>query len=522
MKRIALVTIIAATSVLFAHRDAAAIGPCTAAQTLPVKVITRDASGTLVGGINYVIYSELTNPDGKPYFGAQLANGKTDAGGQSSVACLSDAKAPYAVKIYEPSGTYGFFTVWSSEMTVTESQIRIAELKMSGLYVLMRDAEGTVIKNASFSVYLQGFDVNGDPIVDENRLDQDKLVLSNYDTGDYGAKSVFLAPGNYVVKVKMTGGKDYFYIWNQEVTAETVTVLDYQLSTLRTVVEDGFGTLVKGQKVSIYRQDKDVRGGKILGPVMVSDVSTGTTGGANAYLKPGTYVIRISGTNGYFYKWNVALTDQELTTVTYRLSGFRIIIRDATGAFIKGAKFSIGTQKLDVAGKPILDTIVVKDATTGAIGYKDVYLPPATYVLVYGDKRLYQLDANDNQFTTVDWPRSVTVRPMAEVKLTNPYGNVNVTLRKVSTPKIKLADYAKTISKAYKLSATTVKKSYTVTFYYDEAKLTAKGVKADKLKIAFYDAEKKKWRFVGTNNPTTYQAATKMKSKGTFVLVAVN
>ncbi len=520
MKRIVLITIITAAAVFVTHRDAEAIGPCTGTN-MPVKVITRDASGTLVGGINYEVHKELTNPDGKPYFGAKLASGKTDAGGQSGVYCAEASKAPYAVKIYESNATYGYFTVWNSEMTTNETFVQIAEVRMSSLYVLMRDAEGTVIKKAYFDVYMQGYDVNGAPIVDENRLDVDKLVVSNYDTGDFGAKTTFLAPGNYVVRVKMTGGKDYYYIWEQMVTAETVTTLDYKLSTLRTIVEDGFGTLVKSQKASIYRQDRDVRGGAILGPVMVSDQSTGTTGGALAYLKPGTYAIKITGTYGNYTKWNVVITSQELTTVTYRLSGFRIIIRDATGAFIRGAKFSIGTQKLDVAGKPILDAIVVKDVTTGSTGYKDLYLPPSTYVLVYGDKRLYQLDANENQFTTVDWPRSVTVRPRSEVKLTNPYGNVNVTLRKTSTPKVSLAGFSKAVSKAYKLTGTTIKKSYTVTFYYDESKLAALGVKADNLRIAFYDATTKKWSIVGKNNPTKYQASSTRKSRGTFILIAI-
>lgn len=521
MKRIALVTIITASSVFFVHHDADAIGPCKGTP-LPVRVITRDAGGTLVGGINYAIYSESTNPDGKPYFGSQLAVGKTDSGGQSSVACLDASKAPYAVKVYESNGTYGFFTMWSSEMTMNETFVRIAEFKMSSLYVLMRDAEGTVIKKAYFDVYMQGYDVNGKPIVDENRLDVDKLVVSNYDTGDFGAKTTFLAPGNYVVRVKMTGGKDYYYVWEQLIVAGTVTTLDYKLSTLRTIIEDGFGALVKSQKINIYRQDRDVRGGNILGPVMVSDQSTGTTGGALANLKPGTYVVRITGTYGNFTKWNVVITNQELTTVTYRLSGFRIIIRDATGAYVKGAKFSIGTQKIDVAGKPILDAIVVKDATTGAIGYRDLYLPPSTYVLVYGDKRLFQLDANENQFTTIDWPRSVTVRPRSEVKLTNPYGNVNLTLRKITAPKVNLTGYSTTVSKAYKLTATTVKKAYTITFYYDDATLSAKGLKADKLRIAFYDSTTKKWSIVGKNNPTKYQATSTRKSKGTFILIAVN
>ncbi|MFH0828862.1 MAG: hypothetical protein V1907_01640 [Candidatus Kerfeldbacteria bacterium] len=520
MKKIASVIVIVVAAVLFARHSAHAIGPCNGTP-IPIKVITRDAGGTLQAGINYVVYQQLTNPDGGPYFGSVVASGKTDAGGQSALICGDAKKFPFAVKIYESSATYGYFTIWSNQMTQTDTLMYIAEIKMSGLYVLMRNAENNVIKKAYFDVYLQGYDVNNQPIVDETRLDVDKLVISNYDTGDFGAKNTFLAAGNYVVRVKMSGGKDYFYLWNQQVSAGAVTLLDYKLSTLRTIVEDGYGNLVLSQKISIYVQDHDVRGKAILGAQVVSDLSTGSTGGAVAYLKPGTYVIRINGSNGYFYRYNVVMTSQELTTVTYRMSGFRIIIRDATGAVIKGAKFNIGTQRIDAAGKPVLVTTILTNISTGELGYRDVYLPPETYVLVYGDKRMYQLDVNDNQFTKIDWPRNVTLRPQSEVQLSNPYGNLNLTLRKVSTPKVKLAGYSAAFSKAYKVSATSIKKSYTVTFYYDSNKLAAKNVKADKLKIAFYNESTKKWQYAGKNYPSSGRASATLKSKGTILLVSV-
>jgi len=521
MKKLIIISLITAGAVLFAQHPAQAYGSCSG-KLKPVKVITRDAAGTLQGGISFIVYEQLTNPDGNPYFGTALGSGKTDAGGQGTV-CVVD-KNLYAVKAYESNATYGFFTAWNDQMTdIPDLYLHIAEFRMSSLNVVLRDAAGTVIKDAAFDVYVQSFDINNNPIIDETKLNKDELVVADLNTGAYGARNAFLAPGNFVVRVHATGGKTYFYIWNQVVAAQTVTSLDYRLSTLRIILEDGYGSLVKNQKFSIYAQEYDIRGKSILGSLVANTLTTGTTGYADAYIPAGSYALKINGTvtNDYYYKWASKVSDQEMTTVTYRMSGFRIIINDANGNLVRSAKISIGSQRYDALGKPILDKVILKDVSTGEAGYVDIYLSPAAYVLIYGDKRMYQLDANENQFTKIDWPRSVTLRPQSEIQLTNPYGNVNLTLRSRAAAKPKLSKYKVSLSKTYVVQATTIKKAYTVTFTYTDATLTKKKTKADKVKIAFYNTTTKKWSYVGKNTPSKHQAKATLKDKGYLVLVAV-
>lgn len=525
MKKTIVVSLIAVLGISFAFRSASAIGACKST-AYPVHVITRDANGTLLPGMNFVIYEEKTNPDGNPYFGKTLASGKTDAGGQSDMVCISAVNPPpYAVKVYESNANYGYTTMWSSAMDYnSDSFLRAANVKLGSLTVVLRDSDGTVIKDAPFDVYLQSFDINNEPIIDETKVNADKLVFSNYNTGAYGARTNYLGPGRYVVRIRATGGKDNIYVWNQEIKANTDTLLDYKVSTLKVILEDGYGALVKNQKLSIYKQGYDVRGKAILGTLVAQDLTTGTGGVATAYLRPGAYAVKINGTysGSFYYKWKVDVANQESTTTTYRLSGFRIIIRDAAGGLTKNAKFSIGTQRLDAVGKPILDTMILKNVSTGERGYADIYLTPDTYVLVYGDKRLYQLDANENQFTKIDWPRVVTARPRAEVELSNPFGNVNLTMRKRNNPIVRLLNFKTMVSgSAYRVEASSIKKAYTVTFYYEEATLVKKKTKADKVKIAFYNEVTKKWSYVGKNYPAKRLAQVQLKDKGTLVLVAV-
>lgn len=519
-----LFTLLTLAGVIGISREAFAIGACTGTNN-PMRVITRDANGTLQAGINVQVYQELTDPDGNPYYGSSaLASGKTDAGGQSDIFCLNPTKAPYAVKVYESSATYGYFTIWSSQQTTDPgSGLITAQVRMSSLYVLLRDAEGTVIKSAKFDLYVQSFDVNNQPIIDETKLNQDKLITSSLNTGDFGAKVAYLSAGNYVVRVYATGGKTYFHFWNQRVETEKITTLDTKLSTLRAVLEDGYSDVIKNQKLSIYTQKFDVRNKPIVGDLVAADLSTGSTGKVDAYVPAGTYALKINGSysNAFYYKWRVAVTDQELTTATYRLSGFRIIIRDDKGNLVRSAKFSIATQKTDALGNPVVETIVLRDQNTGEAGYLDVYVPPDTYVLIYGTKRLYQLDANDNQFTKVDWPRVVSLRPQTEVELSNPIGNTNVTLRKRSMPKVSLKNVKTTLSSAYRLNADKITKSYSITFHYTADKLAQKKTKADKVWIAFYNSQTKRWQLVGRNTASKLQAKATLKNKGTFVLVAL-
>jgi hypothetical protein len=521
MKRSAVILFIVLASVgARAHFASAAI--CASDKT-PLLIISRDSEGGLQPSINYKVFSQRTNPDGGFYFSSEtLASGKTDAGGQSDVVCLPTTKSPYAVKLYEYNESYGYFSLFSADLK-SEGSLLIAEASMSSLRVVFRDAEGKLLKNVRFDVYVQSFDVDGNPIIDETKLNVDKLVRADFTTGDAGGVSAFLAAGNYAVRVHGTGTASYFYIWNQAVTANAVTPLDYKLGTIRFIVEDGLGGLVKNYAVSLYQQDQDVRGKPILGSLVAANLSTGSTGKVDAYLPTGTYAAKIPATyaSTAYIKYNLKALDQQLSTTTYRLSGFRVIMRDDAGSLVRNAKFSIATQKLDALGRPVVNTTVLKDQQTGEAGFVDLYLTPGTYVLLYGSKRLYQLDVSENQFTKVDWPRQVSFQPRAEVSLTNPFGNSGLSIRPRSTPgRIGVKKFRKTVSRAYRVTAQSITKAYTVTFYYTDDQLRSKGVTEGKLRVAFYNERTKRWGYVGRVLTSQNQAKATLKDAGTLLLIA--
>lgn len=525
MKKVllALFPIFLAAAFFVRPNAAAAIGACKT-DLNPLKVITRDTDGNLLGGMNFVVYHENTNPDGQPYLSSKvLFSGKTDSGGQSDIVCLKSLDGPYAVKVYEYNPNYGYFTLFSSQLTTLNDTI-FAEVRMSNLRVIFRDADGAAIKNINFDIYVQTLDVDGQPVIDETKLNVDKLIKANYSTGNVGVVRAYLAAGQYVVRVHATGGVLFFNLWNQVVADQQVTQINYRLSTLRTILVDGLGGLLKNQKFSIHQQDYDVQDNPILGTLVAADISTGSTGKGDVYLPAGAYALKIPASNqgSTYNRWKINVIDQELTTTTYRLSGFRVIIRDQNGALARNVKFSIATQKLDAAGRPIIGTTILTGLDTGEAAYRDVYLVPGTYVLIYGTKRLYRLDVFNDQFTTVDYPKTISIRPRSEVLLTSSLNNKDLTFRTRATPTIKgLKNFKKTISRAYQVRATKIVTNYNVTFYYTDQQLLAKEVVAAKLRLAFYDDSLKQWRYVGTNSPTKHQFKASLKQTGTLILVAI-
>lgn len=482
-----------------------------------IQVVSRDVNGTLLPGVNYVVHGQNTNPDGQPYLGASIASGKTDAGGQSAACVRSDA-APFAVNFYEYNASYGNRILWS-ESLATAGQTVTAEVRLSYLRVIVRDGESGLLKNVKYDVFVQAYDVDGSPIVDENKINQAKLVSDKYNTGASGELRSYLGAGKYVVRVHGTGSS-YFYLWEQDVANTAATTLEYKLGTLRVVLEDGLGALMKNRTFDLYTQDFDVRENPIYGNLISANLDVGSTGKYDAYLPPGSYALKIPGSlPGVAYSsWRIKVESETLTKREYRLSGLRIIIKDDSEKLVKNAKFDIGIQGTDAVGAPALKQNILS-ATTGELGYSDAYLTPGRYVLTYGTGRVYNLDVFENRFTVVDWPGSVIIRRQ-EVTLTNPIAN-RLTLKGIADAAVRgLKSYKKRMSKTYRVDVQRIVKPYTLSFSYSASDVRSKKVDPAKLRIAYYNPKTKKWSIIGRNNTKLQRVSTSVSVPGTFLLVS--
>jgi hypothetical protein len=492
-----------------------AYAACTDSQT-EIHVITRDVNGTLLPGVDYVLHKELTDPDSQPYLGAKIKSGTTDAGGQSTT-CVSTAYAPYAINFYEYNKSYGNRVLWSDSMTVADGVIT-AELRFSYLNVTIRNGAGGLLKNMSFDIYEQAYDVDGFPIVDEDKINEAKLVHTNYTTGEAGRVRAYLGAGKYVVRIHGTG-TSYFYLWEQDVEDSASTTLVYKLGTLRVVLEDGLGGLLKNRFFDLYTQDYDVRGKPIVGDLIASNLKVGTSGKYDAYLPEGKYALKIPGSisDSTYSSWRINVKDELLTTRTYRLSGLRVIIRNDDG-LVKNARYTIGLQGTDAAGNPVVRQNVFT-GTTGELGYQDVYLVPGRYVLVYGTNRVYFLDVFETRFTTVDWPRLITYRPRKGVILDSPIPN-QLTVKSVRNAVFRgLPTIKHRVGKTFKVNIRHSVKPYAMSFTYQLSVLREQGINPNKLRIAYYNSKTKEWSLVGRNSTSRKRVSVSLSTPGTLTLV---
>lgn len=482
-----------------------------------IQVISRDVNGTLLPAVHFVIHRQLTDPDGDPYLGSSIKSGVTDSHGLASY--CTTVSAPYAVNFYEHNRTYGNRVIWYDSMTINGDTV-VAEARISYLQVIIRDANGTLLKNVHFDIYIQDYDADGNPIIGEDRINQAELVSSSYTTGAAGVERAYLGAGKYVVRIHGTGTK-YFFLWEQDIRNSRSTGVTYRLGTLRVELLDGLGALLKNRTFSLYEQDFDARGSPIYGELIAANLQIGSTGKYDAYLPEGTYALKIPSSiaSMTYSSWKIRTQRHTLTTRTFQMSGLRVIINE-NGELKKNARFHIGIQGTDANGAPaVADDIY--SSTTGELGYKDVFLKPGRYALIYGTNRVYFLDVFASNFTTVNWPINTTVRPKNGVALTNPIAN-QLTIKRTTNANLRsLTTVRKRIGYTYAVAIRSIARRYRVSFTYKTADLQALGVSPSKLRIAYYNSQLKRWALVGTLNTSRKQISIQALSRGTFTLVAI-
>lgn len=518
MKKVIFCTPVLIFGIMFLFHPLPAQAACSASQS-SVTMVTRDADGVLLPSVNFSIYEQGADPDGNPYLVKSVATGKTNEVGQS-ILCITKTISPHAVKLYKSNANYGYTIIWNDGLGTNTDGLSL-DAKLSYMRIIIRDAAGQLLKNTPVEIYVQEFDVDGKPMIGASKLNQEKLIAT-YTTGPTGATRAYLSAGRYVLRIKGSGNS-YFYLWNRQIQSSTEEVarIDYQLSTLRVSLEDALGGLLKNRTFSVYTQAFDSRNQPIVGTLVASKVNVGTTGKSDLYLPPGSYVLKIPGSlsDAFYYNWKVATKEESMTKLTYRLSGIRVVLRDSKGELLNNQKFSIGEQGTDANGKPIVQRVVYS-GVTGLLGSSDIYLTPKRYVLVVGDKKIYNLDVYGNQFTTVDWPRAYTLRPRGDMALTNPISNTSLTVSIMpSANPGSLRAFKRNISTPYRINGKTFGASYTIQFFYNPTVLRGKGINPDKLRVAYYNNKTGKWSLVGRNDTTRSVGVASSRNTGTYILV---
>ncbi|MDP2692652.1 MAG: hypothetical protein Q8O88_03380 [bacterium] len=351
---------------------------CASGEEAKVNIVARNSDGDFVKNVKWGLYLQTKNADGVSLLGKVVKSGtigETGIGATSfSPDAYNDAQTgatpSFALKFYESNAEVGEFIVWGRVYSCGSESTYTATL--SNIKVILRNLDGTSLKNTKFELYEQKSDREGTAILGD-------LVGKSFSTGDFGETDVYVAPGRYILKVPSTVGASYQRN-DIVVNSTSETVLDYTLSNVSIVVRDGSGNLLPNSKFDVYKQITNTDGVKVLGTKMGS-YNTGVAGQKSLFLPIDTYAFAFTGSGSkLIYLWDQGVLENESYNLSFRLSTISLVARGFDRKLLSSVAVKVYEQTSDADGKILLGDVVAT-GNTGVNGLVKFYVPPGQYVL---------------------------------------------------------------------------------------------------------------------------------------------
>lgn len=367
---IILLSILFLTLGLYPFQNEAQAQASCPGEFIPVTLTTRGHDGTIARNIPWILYAQGDDADGEPYHMSVLGQSNTGEAAWSTI-CYNVLSIPstatgLSIKVFDKNANVGNFSIW--ELSITS---HVLEIRMSSLKVVLRDADGSALKNRRFEVHTQQSDVDGEPIIDET-------VSSFLTTDDEGVKEIYVSPGTYMVKIPAIGQFSYTEN-NLVVTDENQRVFDYRLSNVHVVARDGNGDFIPNQAFDVYVQERDAAGLFIEG-TRVGSYTTGLDGFHDLFLPTGTYAFKFRGTGTFINLWNQEIDVSKNHTINFSPSGLRIVVRGIENKLLSSVGIGVFEQARDANNQPAKGRRIAS-GNTGVSGLLDFYIPPGIYIV---------------------------------------------------------------------------------------------------------------------------------------------
>lgn len=337
-----------------------------------VSVAIRDGEGTLLPDSKFNIYKQSEDVDGEFILGDYVGRYNTGVLGITDIFLPTD---DYAFRFDGESGQFHY--LWNQP--IDEERSYIVDYKLSNVSIVVRDASNNLLTDYSFDIYNQGQDVDGNNILGEH--------IGRFDTGVTGVTSVFLPSDTYVIRFDGSG-KQYHFLWDQEIESSRNYNITYKLTTLKVTLTGIGDQLLNSVKIIVYKQSSNDNNKNIFGSKLV-EVATDSGGNATFYLPADVYALEIVGPDRKTYNiWQIDLNEFDLKKVNYKLSGLEIILKNGNDELVTDTKIEIYKQLFDAKGDPILGKLI-GSKSTGDIGQAIFYYPPEKYAIkVKGTSKL--------------------------------------------------------------------------------------------------------------------------------------
>lgn len=371
-----------------------------------IDFVLRDPDGNFIPGASVDIYRQVLDANGYHKPGARLASAKVNATLGSAFIHYRDSEGGGTIvaQVRTNSNTNSYFYFYDLSVSCGDNSL---DEVLSGLNVILRDAEGNLQKDAKVNIYTQKYDADNKPVRER------KDLIATLNTSVIGEVKIYVPQGSvqsvdgrgsdyYVIEVVRPKGT--FFKYDLGVTAGAMTSIEYFLSAMRASFTSPDGSFFPGKtKVEVYNQTVNANNQRQKGS-KVGEFYTDDSGIGTFEYPAGLYVAGLIGKDGkYQYFWDLEIEDQKLSE--YNLSSdtnwtpnagacesnstFNLSVGDYRNQPLAGLKFELYEQSTNLNGQVAASgNVIVKGVIDSGGRAISTFKPDSrkTYALKIYDK----------------------------------------------------------------------------------------------------------------------------------------
>lgn len=363
----------------------------------------KSSSGEFISDVRFELYEQESDVLKRPKPGKLVVAGVSDKilGRVSlKVDCEKYSNATFALKVKTLNNENANFWYYNYRPSLDNTNF----VTLSGLQILFRDSNSSLMKNVKFSLYTQKYDADGQAIREK------KDLLGSFNTGEVGMFAVYVPQGSvksidrkigdhYVLESDYKGST--FTKYYLKATDSATTQKDYVYSGLKIILKDASENIFPAKtKIEIYEQLKDAKKNNVLGK-KIREVLTDEKGEALFEYPEGTYALVVQDSlkrQNIF--WSIGIVDEVVKTITLKTNLTKLNISDASGN-----KMSVGTSfdiydLVKASDGKYYQNKKIYSGKISASNYSELHLSPGSYLLVYNEGKGKDISSYAVAFTT--------------------------------------------------------------------------------------------------------------------------
>ncbi|MFZ4631925.1 MAG: hypothetical protein ACOYL8_01800 [Patescibacteria group bacterium] len=284
-------------------------GVCSTASNF--NLVLRSYANDSVTGLKFELYEQTTDAYGIPIAGNKVGGGTFNSSGRFTLSLKPDPRKMYAIKIWDKRSDIGEFWFFDALRFVCGSDRTVIK-ELPILKIILRDMNGALEKNYSFSLYMQKFDADNNPVIETNAL------VASLRTSNSGSASAYVSPYNtysngqtgiYAISAKDANGNTKSF-YNIKISPDKDYTFESTFGGLNGEFRDAQEKLLPGRTLYLYEQ-KSLGGYLSLGQKLFA-FKTNNNGAFQFEYPSGTYAITSTddlGRDNIFWNINVGTSN---------------------------------------------------------------------------------------------------------------------------------------------------------------------------------------------------------------------